>query len=153
MFLIHISSPSLASIKTKRRATLSALEKAAYRSVKAIHDKIPSLEPCNSAMEKLATYTLQMCHVKDGAYNLAASNLSLADVWDGLEGAVESLPETTKKCRKDCEGGCAVDMRDILIKAIEESKECVEGLCLRCVKERVDANEDGVVECAHEAED
>lgn len=112
-----------------------------------------SLEPCNSATEKLATYTLQMCHVKDGAYDLDATPMSLADVWDGLETAAEALPETTKKCSKTCEGGCVVDMREILSKAIEDSKDCIEGLCLRCVKERVKADGDGAVLCEHDVED
>jgi hypothetical protein len=150
---IALAHTTLGSIKNKRSITLSALEKAAYRSVTAIHDKVTSLEPCAGAMEKLATYTLQMCHIKDGAYDLAATGMSLCDVWDGLEAAVECLPETTKKCNKSCEGGCAVDVRDVLIKAIEESKEGVQGLCLRCEKEQVGANEDGVVECVHEVED
>ena len=140
-------------IQAKRRVTLSALEKAAYKAVSAIHHKVTSLEPCNGAMEKLATYAIQLCHVKDGAFDLAAANMSLANAWDGLEEAAEAMPETTKKCSKSCEGGCTVDVRELLIKAVEESKQGVEGLCLRCVKERVNGQVDGVVLCEHEVED
>ena len=141
------------NIHRKRRATLSALEKDAYKSVTAIHSKVESLNPCNGAMEKLATYTLQLCQVKDGAYELAATKMSLADVWDGLEQAAEEMPESTKKCSKGCEGGCTVDVREVLAQAVEESKEGVEGLCLRCVRDgekglRMDKDEAWT--CEHE---
>lgn len=104
-------------------------------------------------MEKLATYAIQLCHIKDGAFDLAGANTSLANVWEGLEEAVEAMPETTKKCSKSCEGGCTVDVRETLIKAVEESKQSVEGLCLRCVRDRGDGKVDIGGSCEHEVED
>lgn len=140
-------------IKAKRRLTLSNLEKATYVSVSTIYNKVTSLEPCNGAMEKLAIYAIQLCHVRNGAFDFADTRASLANVWDVLEEAAEAVPETTKKCSKSCEGGCTVDVREILLKAAEESKHSVEGLCLRCVKERMDGNSDVGAVCEHEVED
>lgn len=160
---IYSHTISKGDIRTKRRAILYQLEHAAYRCVVAIHDKVTSLEPCAGAEEKLATYTLQMCHVKDGAYDLAATDMSLSEVWDGLDAAVEAFPESSgRKCAKTCEGGCAVDVREILARAVEENRAAVDGLCLRCVKGRVrggggGGSADGVgarlEKCDHEAED
>lgn len=103
-------------------------------------------------MEKLATYAIQLCHIKDGEFDLASANTSLANVWEGLEEAVEAMPETTKKCSKSCEGGCTVDVHENLIKSVEESKQSVEGLCLRCVKDRGDGRVEAGGSCEHEVE-
>jgi hypothetical protein len=119
--------------------------------VTAIHGKVTSLEPCPPAEEKLATYTLQMCHVKDGAYDLAATGMSMGEVWEGLETAIENMPESNKKCSKACEGGCTVDMQGILAEAVRESREGIVGLCLRCVREGVEVGEEGE-DCGHDVE-
>lgn len=45
------------------------------------------------------------------------------------------LPEDCKKCGKNCEGGCTINVRDGVQEALEASKQGVQGLCLRCVAE------------------
>jgi hypothetical protein len=128
-----------------RRWILTRLEKTAYRAVQEIRAKV-DLKPCKEAREKLSAYTLYMCHVKDGAFELADTKLSFNEVWENLEGAIEDLPEASTKCKdKGCAGACTVDLQQILIEAVNESKEAVEGLCLICDKAGA-AQED----CEHE---
>jgi hypothetical protein len=144
------------TIKANRRNSLLQLERALHVPILAIHAKLLDpeeplelhpIEPCELATEKLALYTLQLCHLKQGRFSLAddandgvhgmgkVKGVSLWEVWEGCEEMEAVLPKDCRKCGKNCEGGCMVDVRKGLRDAVEMAKREIRGLCLGCVVE------------------
>ena len=189
-----LTLPKTETIKQHRGKILSDLEIKLYAPIQEIHTKFldpedaedTPIEPCELATEKLALYSLQLCHLKRGKFSFADSETiscaavtgrstsegagasgsgsgrasplgdsietriasnggdggsgsksrSVAEIWELLEEMQEVLPKSNKKCGKNCEGGCTVDVRAPVAKLVQESKEGVAGLCLECLLER-----------------